>query len=163
MESEVKPNAFTQSGNDFVLLALARKEDINITKGVPFYGDCFDLSFDISAFVVAISLFANKDCMGIFVQFPTRLFKCERLRFFDLAELWGSCTNLVLQVPKEQFVPLVNAAGNVLQSLRANFSQIRKSWLLFDFCQVLLQCVHIQRLMEQAIIPFMEGDAMVVC
>ena len=41
-------------------------------------------------------------------------------------------------------------------------AQLTEPWELADFRQVLLELVLVQALMEQTVVPFMEGDAMIV-
>lgn len=56
LEPEVKPDAFTQSGDDLIHLDTARNEDVDVAHFVSLDCDCFDSALDFTGFMVAILL-----------------------------------------------------------------------------------------------------------
>ena len=66
-QPKVKPDAFTQSWHDCVLVYFASKEDVDVAKRVPFNGDGFYCSLNIATFVIPILLFVDDDGVVFFV------------------------------------------------------------------------------------------------
>ena len=70
--------------------------------------------------------------------------------------------HLAVQIPEKELVGTVNSLCDVLHRLGADFLQTGESWHLFELRQMFLQGIDVQRLLIQAIIPFVQGDTVIV-
>lgn len=118
--AKVKPDAFTQSGNDGILLYFTGKKDIDVADTVSFDHDSLYDALDFAGLMVAVLLLVDDDGMSILIQLPASLFQCERLAFVKLSELRRP---LVLFV-EEFLVSKMDTIRYILDSLGAILFQV---------------------------------------
>ena len=161
LEAEVEPDAFTQSGLDFLCFYLTDEVDVDVAEMVALDRHCLDFPFNAAALEVAVLLPVDDDGMRILIQCPSRLLQCEGFVLPHLLELRRADFPFP-RVFEEQLVGAGNPVGDVLHGLRADFLEIREPLDPLELCQMLLERKLIQRFVVQAVVPLVEGNAMVV-
>ncbi|MBQ5650713.1 MAG: hypothetical protein IIV09_03865, partial [Selenomonadaceae bacterium] len=80
----------------------------------------------------------------------------------DFLERWWRSTKIILPIAEKQLICPVYPLGYLLHSLGTNFFQIGELGQPLQFCQVLLQLIHIKRFVKQPIVSLMQGNTMVI-
>ena len=160
--AEIETDALTRSGLDFGCVHVAAQIDIDVAKLVPLDRYGFDGALDAAAVVVAVLLPLDIDHAVLLIQLPACLLEGEGLGLPNLAELGRMNLPLLLQAEEEELVALLDALCNVLERLRADFLQVGEPRKPLQLRQVLLEVEQVQVLVIQAVVPLVEGDAVIV-
>lgn len=160
--AEIETDALTRSGLDSGCVHVAAQIDIDVAELVPLDRYGLDGALDAAAVVVAVLLPMDIDDAVALVQLPASLLEGEGLGFPNLAELGRMNLPLLLQAEEEELVALLDALCNVLERLRADFLQVGEPRKPLQLRQVLLEVEQVQVLVIQAVVPLVEGDAMIV-
>ena len=161
LESEVVADAFTCSCQDFILCRLTDKIKIDVPERIAFDRDGLDRPFNGTAFEIAVLLCSDLDGIS-FQELPPCLFQGIRFILFHLLKRGGSRAHPAVQIFEKELVGTVDSLCDVLHRLGADFLQIGESGQFFELRQMLLQGIDVQRFLIQAIIPFVQGNTVIV-
>ena len=161
-QPKVKACAFTRHGL-MLRVDFFRNDEIKIEipKTVPLDRDSFDVGGDVPTLAELVNLATNADSVAT-EQFPTCLFERETAVSFHFLETWRAGLDAVFKIAKEKLIPLVDTVNNILNRLGINQIPMCVLVQLFQPGDVLHQGVLVQALARQAIIPTMQGNAVVV-
>ena len=137
LEAEVEPDAFTQSGLDFLCFYLTDEVDVDVAEMVALDRHGLDCAFDVPALEIAVLLPIDDDSMRILIQCPSCLLQREGFVLSDLLELRRADFPLP-RVFEEQLVGTGNPVSDILHGLRADFLEIRDPLDPLELRQMLL-------------------------
>lgn len=132
-----------------------------IAKTITLNGDSLNVRWNIAAFAEFIDLTLNADLV-VLKQLPTGLFEGETAVLLDLLKTWGRRSHFALEIAKEQLIGFVNALDNILDRLATNHVPMAVFGQAFQFGDVFHQGIRVQALAEQAIVPAMQGNTVVI-
>ena len=69
---------------------------------------------------------------------------------------------MILSIVEKQLICPVYPLSYLLYSLGTNFFQIGEPGQPLQFCQMLLQLIHIKRFVKQPIVSLMQGNTMII-
>ena len=95
-------------------------------------------------------------------QLPASLFQGEGSIFLDLLKAWGRCPCLALEIAEKELVCLVDALGNVLDSLSVKHFPKLILGKLFELGKMRLQLIAVEIFSGQAVVSPVESNTVVV-
>lgn len=168
LEAEIEPDAFTCQGSiRFLILAEARKEQVQITKCVSFDSYSLDIAIYLARVRELIGALADTNTVAA-KQLPPRLFEREGFSLADLAESrraypFGRLACFaILDVRKESLVGAVDSLDDILDSLGTEHVPKYVLRQALQLCNVGLKTVCRKMFAEHAVIAAMQSDAMIV-
>lgn len=148
------------------MFSISDDDKVDVSQSIPFDRQGFDLSFDLAGLEEAVPLIAYGDTRAGYAV--SGLFQGQAGVPGLLAErggsdlpAFGSACLLCLQVAKEQLVRFFYPLYNVLGSLRTKLFPVAVAVSRFQFCQMLHDMELIQVLPKPAVVPLVQGNAMV--
>lgn len=161
-QTKVKPDAVTRS--ELIVLGaffLYHEVQIEIAKTVTLDGDSLDVCWNVARLAELVDRSLNLDFIAV-QQLPTRLLEREATILLDFLKAWGRGLNLVLEIAKEELIPLVDTLNNVLNRLTTHQIPVRIAGKLFQLGDVLHQDELVQALASQLIVAAVQRNAMIV-
>lgn len=161
---QAKVEACHVTGHDLIVLVdllLHNEVEPKIIEVVSL--DCYrlDVGWNFSGLAELVEIALNPDSITT-KKFPARLFEREAGILLDFLESWRTCTNLALEIAKEQLIGFVDALNNILNGLGANKIPMFVPVKLLQLGQVPHQFKLVDSLASQAIVTTMKSNAMVV-
>jgi hypothetical protein len=95
-------------------------------------------------------------------QLPASLFQREAAVLLDFLKARRRGLHLALEITKEQLIRFIDALHNVLNRLATDHMPVVVLWPLLKFGDVFHQGIPVQTLAEQAIVPAMQGNTVVI-
>lgn len=161
-QPKVKACAVTRHGLMVLgYIFLYHKVQVEIVKTITLDRDRLNVCWNVAGLAEFVDRALNLDLVAA-QQLPTGLLEREGAIPLDLLKAGWGCTNLVLEIAKEELISLVDTLNNILNGLTANQIPVGILLKLFQLGDMLHQDKLVQALARQLVVAAMQRNAVVV-